>query len=254
VFRTYNASHTFQLELNKETKEAKTITEKMIAYNKANRQVAIMCNHQRSVSKAHDNQINRIDDKVRALKYQREKCKKALLDLEPKLAKKEPELFEPESDMEDEWVIEYEEQLMDRERLKVEKKFEKDNEKLLEEGKKPKPDEHLKQLLKDVDKKQKELEKERKSGVVKAKKGQTSEKLRTQIEKLTERITATNLLKQDKEDNKTTALGTSKINYLDPRISIAWCKKHDVPIAKIFNKSLREKFRWALDVEADWEF
>jgi len=90
--------------------------------------------------------------------------------------------------------------------------------------------------------------------VVKAKKGQTSEKLRIQIEKFTERITATNLLKQDKEDNKTTALGTSKINYLDPRISIAWCKKHDVPIAKIFNKSLREKFRWALDVEADWEF
>jgi len=26
----------------------------------------------------------------------------------------------------------------------------------------------------------------------------------------------------DKDENKATALGTSKINYLDPRISVAW--------------------------------
>ena len=26
----------------------------------------------------------------------------------------------------------------------------------------------------------------------------------------------------DKEENKTIALGTSKLNYLDPRISVAW--------------------------------
>lgn len=36
-----------------------------------------------------------------------------------------------------------------------------------------------------------------------------------------------------KEDLKTVALGTSKINYLDPRISVAWCKRHDVPIEKV---------------------
>lgn len=27
----------------------------------------------------------------------------------------------------------------------------------------------------------------------------------------------------DKEENKQVALGTAKLNYLDPRISIAWC-------------------------------
>ena len=37
----------------------------------------------------------------------------------------------------------------------------------------------------------------------------------------------------DKEENKTIALGTSKLNYLDPRISVAWCKKYDVPIEKV---------------------
>ena len=31
-----------------------------------------------------------------------------------------------------------------------------------------------------------------------------------------------------KEDLKTVALGTSKINYLDPRISVSWCKRHEV--------------------------
>ena len=38
---------------------------------------------------------------------------------------------------------------------------------------------------------------------------------------------------QNKEDTKTVALGTSKINYLDPRITVAWCKRHEVPIEKV---------------------
>jgi len=57
-----------------------------------------------------------------------------------------------------------------------------------------------------------------------------------------------------KDDLKTVALGTSKINYLDPRISVAWCKRHEVPIEKIFNKSLLAKFAWAMDVEPDYRF
>ena len=55
-----------------------------------------------------------------------------------------------------------------------------------------------------------------------------------------------------KEDLKTVALGTSKINYMDPRITVAWCKRNEVPIEKVFNKSLIAKFHWAMDV--DWQF
>ena len=55
------------------------------------------------------------------------------------------------------------------------------------------------------------------------------------------------------EENKEIALGTSKLNYLDPRISVAWCKKWDVPIEKIYNKSQRQKFAWAIDM-ADEDF
>ena len=36
-----------------------------------------------------------------------------------------------------------------------------------------------------------------------------------------------------KEDLNTVALGTSKINYLDRRISVASCKRHEVPIEKV---------------------
>lgn len=91
--------------------------------------------------------------------------------------------------------------------------------------------------------------------------------------------------KSIKEDMKTVALGTSKINYLDPRITVAWCKRHEVPIEKvssswfwatfvflqvpwckglkllnllfcwqIFNKSLIAKFGWAMDVDPEFRF
>jgi DNA topoisomerase-1 len=60
--------------------------------------------------------------------------------------------------------------------------------------------------------------------------------------------------KKIKEDLKTVALGTSKINYLDPRITVAWCKRHEVPIEKIFNKSLLAKFGWAMDVDPEFRF
>jgi DNA topoisomerase-1 len=36
-----------------------------------------------------------------------------------------------------------------------------------------------------------------------------------------------------KDDLKTVALGTSKINYMDPRITVAWCKRNEVPIEKV---------------------
>ena len=42
-----------------------------------------------------------------------------------------------------------------------------------------------------------------------------------------------------RDDNKEVALGTSKINYMDPRISVAWCKRCEIPIDKVFAKTLK---------------
>ena len=53
------------------------------------------------------------------------------------------------------------------------------------------------------------------------------------------------------QENKEIALGTSKLNYLDPRISVAWCKKWDVPTEKVYNKTQREKFAWAIDMATE---
>ncbi|KAF4738294.1 DNA topoisomerase 1 [Perkinsus olseni] len=58
----------------------------------------------------------------------------------------------------------------------------------------------------------------------------------------------------DKEDNKTVSLTTSKINYMDPRISVAFCKSHDCPIEKIFAKTIRNKFPWAMHTKSTWRF
>ena len=60
--------------------------------------------------------------------------------------------------------------------------------------------------------------------------------------------------KEKRENLKTVALGTSKINYMDPRITVAYCKRVDLPIERVFNKSLLSKFSWAMEVEPEFSF
>lgn len=57
-----------------------------------------------------------------------------------------------------------------------------------------------------------------------------------------------------RDEDKQIAKGTSKTNYNDPRISVAWCKKNEVKIEKIFPKTLLSKFLWAMYSDADFEF
>lgn len=120
-----------------------------------------------------------------------------------------------------------------------------------------------------------------------AKRGSVKEKMmadkkKKQLEKLKEQLQKLELQETDRDENKTISLGTSKLNYLDPRISVAWyvtfssavvefffffisilttytfycrCKKYNVPIDKIYNKTQRDKFRWAIDMATeDYQF
>lgn len=48
------------------------------------------------------------------------------------------------------------------------------------------------------------------------------EKKKKLLKRLEEQLAKLNVQATDKEENKQIALGTSKLNYLDPRISIAW--------------------------------
>ncbi|ESQ42923.1 hypothetical protein EUTSA_v10012607mg [Eutrema salsugineum] len=180
VFRTYNASFTLDSQLWKKTRDG-DVNQKVQVYQQANKEVAIICNHQRAVSKSHDAQIEKLDAKVKELRT-------GLKDLETNL----------------------------------------------ERAKKGKPP-----LEGSDGKKTRNLD----SAAWEKKIAQQKVK----IERM-ERDMHT------KEDLKTVALGTSKINYLDPRITVAWCKRHEVPIEKIFTKTLLAKFAWAMDAEPDFRF
>ncbi|NXI57306.1 TOP1M topoisomerase, partial [Chloroceryle aenea] len=178
VFRTYNASITLQEQLKALTNSEDSVAGKLLSYNRANRAVAILCNHQRSIPKTFEKSMQILQMKIDAKKQEVEKAQKEL--------KKAEEEFEDTKDAKAE--------------ANVEKK---------------------KKLLK----------------------------------RLEEQLARLNVQATDKEENKQIALGTSKLNYLDPRISIAWCKKFGVPIEKIYNKTQREKFAWAIDMtNEDFEF
>lgn len=176
VFRTYNASFTLQQQLDELTNEDDPIQAKLLSYNRANRAVAVLCNHQRAVPKTHEKSMENLNGKIEAKQEAIQEAQK---------------------------------------QLKAAKKAAKNG---------------------GSDK-----------GVV--------EKKKKALERLLEQLEKLEIQKTDKDENKTIALGTSKLNYLDPRISVAWCKKHDVPIEKVYNKTQREKFRWAIDMaEADYVF
>ncbi|TFY53823.1 hypothetical protein EVJ58_g9227 [Rhodofomes roseus] len=253
VFRTYNASITFQEQLDQGTPENGTVQEKLNAYNHANRMVAILCNHQRAVPKSHEQSMGKMRDKLRGLKYERMKLRHALFNIDPKYKKKK--LYaEDESDLDDDVIAEHEERLKERDLEKVEKKFVKDNEKLAEEGKDRLEDSVLKQRRKDVEEEYKRLAKERGTGKATLKRDRSTDKIEEAIAKLDDRIKTFKLQMEDREAGKEVALSTSKINYLDPRITTAWCKTHNVPIEKLFSKTLLTKFPWAMEVEGQWKF
>ena len=96
--------------------------------------------------------------------------------------------------------------------------------------------------------------KEDKSSIFVKKFPGAEEKTKQIISKMDESIRREEQKLSKKEENKSIALGTSKINYNDPRITVAWCKKNEVPIEKVFTKALRTKFPWAMYCEPDWKF
>ncbi|XP_009100226.4 DNA topoisomerase I, mitochondrial isoform X2 [Serinus canaria] len=178
VFRTYNASITLQEQLKALTNPEDNVAGKLLSYNRANRAVAILCNHQRSIPKTFARSMQVLQEKIDAKKKQVEEAQEEV--------KKAEDEFKDTKDAKAE--------------VYVEKK---------------------KKLLK----------------------------------RLEEQLAKMNIQATDKEENKQIALGTSKLNYLDPRITVAWCKKFGIPIERIYNKTQREKFAWAIDMTGeDFEF
>ncbi|XP_061487476.1 DNA topoisomerase 1 [Rhineura floridana] len=178
VFRTYNASITLQQQLKELTTAEDNIPAKILSYNRANRAVAILCNHQRAPPKTFEKSMMTLQSKIDAKKEQLADAKREL-----KSAKADAKVRRDE----------------------------------------------------------------------KSKK--TVESKKKAVQRVEEQLMKLEVQATDREENKQIALGTSKLNYLDPRISVAWCKKFGIPIEKIYNKTQREKFAWAIDMaDEDYEF
>lgn len=146
-----------------------------------------------------------------------------MLDLEPNLKKKKgAAFFELDEDIDQDWIKEHQAFLVEEQRQKIQKKFEKDNEKLAADGEKEMKASELEERLKAAKELEKKYNKENKTGKVEAEgKGPTVEKLENSITKIDQRVETMLVQAQDKEDNKEVALGTSKIvspNYMPPSI------------------------------------
>ncbi len=59
------------------------------------------------------------------------------------------------------------------------------------------------------------------------------------------KIITLKLKKDTKIKMKNVSLGTSKNNYIDPRIIFAFIQKYNIPEDKLFNKALLDRFDWA---------
>lgn len=240
VFRTYNASRTLQEELGKTEASAGwnrlTPAEKVVEYNNANREVAILCNHQRSVSKAQETQLESLGEKIETLKKQKKTLKGILkclnagkLDKIP-LKKNEKEMVEDVTRL--------------VEKAKKMKERAKTNEEKIKATAADEKAKQRKRQVADIKFKQSHL----------WDKSPSKDQVIKKIAAWNSKISKAELDLKHKDDNKEVSLGTSKINYMDPRITVAWCKRCEVPIEKVFSKTLRDKFNWAMAVDPDWEF
>lgn len=162
VFRTYNASQLFQDEIDKINKNYENYTKDDLrkvlldAYIKANIKVALLCNHQKKISKSFAEQINKMTQKIKEL---------------------------------------------------TEKKKNTNN--------------------------------------------------KDKLKRLSEKIKHLRTKRELKSEMKNLSITTSQQNYIDPRITFAFMKKHNLKLeedSEFMKSALKEKFFWAKDVDKDWIF
>merc|ERR1712216_754930 len=60
---------------------------------------------------------------------------------------------------------------------------------------------------------------------------------------------------ESKENVLDIAMNTSKLNYIDPRIVVSWCSKHNLPLSKVYSKALENIYKWAIDsTPLNWDY
>jgi DNA topoisomerase-1 len=90
--------------------------------------------------------------------------------------------------------------------------------------------------------------------LLKKKKAYQEKKSNEKVNKVSVKIKSLKLKKETKVKMKNVSLGTSKNNYIDPRIIFAFIKRFDIPPEKLFTKPLIKRFEWASKVDKDFKF
>ena len=87
---------------------------------------------------------------------------------------------------------------------------------------------------------------------LKDKKKKTNNK--EKLSKINAQLIILKMKKETKIKMKNVSLGTSKNNYIDPRIIFAFIKKYNIPEDKLFNTALLTRFEWARNISQDYKF
>jgi DNA topoisomerase I len=78
------------------------------------------------------------------------------------------------------------------------------------------------------------------------------ERLDARIARVASRVETLKSRVAMKTKTRGVALGTSKLNYSDPRIPISWCKTNEVDLKRIYPVTAQKKFSWAMDAAPDF--
>ena len=99
-----------------------------------------------------------------------------------------------------------------------------------------------------------ECEKRKKDKLVED--GKKTTAINKQIATLQKKIKQFKNKKTLQNESKTLSAGTSKTNYIDPRITVAFLKTNNLisGIDKFFSKTHQNNFVWAMDVDSDFKF
>ena len=106
---------------------------------------------------------------------------------------------------------------------------------------------HQKNVSSDIEKSVKQIE----DAIKKYKKRKQKTKDKEKIKLIEAKIITLKMKKETKVKMKNVSLGTSKNNYIDPRIIFAFIKKYNIPEDKLFNKALISRFEWAKSKEEE---
>jgi len=102
------------------------------------------------------------------------------------------------------------------------------------------------EMIEKLDQKIKDLKKKKKKYAEK--------KNKEMVDKIDSKIKLNRLKRDQKINMKNVSLGTSKMNYIDPRIIFAFIKRFDIPPEKLFTSALLKRFTWASSVEGTYRF